>query len=115
MSTAFGVKSNCIEEPNSEYRIQGKKAIEIGNGFWIALFMFAPQIMDFFSIPITSRQVTSFYMNLFRETVKYRQAHNIVRHDFMNMLIQLVNKGYVDLDDDKKNESSIVNKLTMAE
>lgn len=114
MSTAFGIKSNCIEEPNNEYRIQGKKIFE-ANSIWIILVMFVPQIMDFFCIPLTDRQVTNFYMNMFRKSVEYRQAHNIVRHDFMNLLIQLMERGYVDPDDKKTANTSSVNKLTLAE
>ncbi|XP_071643649.1 probable cytochrome P450 6a14 isoform X1 [Temnothorax longispinosus] len=116
MSTAFGIKSNCIEEPNNEYRKQEKKIVEM-NSIWIALFIFVPKIMDFFSVPFTDRQVTSFYMNMFRENVEYRQIHNIVRHDFMNLLIQLMGRGYVDPDDDKKTTDvkSTVSKLTMEE
>lgn len=105
MSTAFGIKSNCIEEPNNEYRIQGKKIFET-NSFWISLFMFVPQVMNFFSIPLTERSVTKFYMNMFRENVEYRQAHNITRYDFMNLLIQLMEKGYVEPDDDQKTNIS---------
>ncbi|XP_011701012.1 PREDICTED: probable cytochrome P450 6a20 isoform X1 [Wasmannia auropunctata] len=39
------------------------------------------------------------------------------RHDFLNLLIQLMEKGYIESDDDKKaiNTSITVNKLTMAE
>ncbi|XP_011164433.3 probable cytochrome P450 6a14 isoform X2 [Solenopsis invicta] len=116
MSTAFGVKSNCVQKPNNEYRIQGKKVFDI-NYIKLALAMFAPQIMEFFSIPFTPQSVTDFYMKMFQEAVEYRQAHHIVRHDFMNLLIQLMERGYVDPEDDKKtiDESSIVNKLTMAE
>ncbi|XP_071581500.1 cytochrome P450 6k1-like [Temnothorax nylanderi] len=101
MSTAFGIKSNCIEEPNNEFRKQGKKIFKM-NPIYIALCGFAPKIMDFFSIPFTDRHVSNFYINMFRENVKYRQAHNIVRYDFMNLLIQLMERGYVDPDDDKK-------------
>ncbi|KAL0101742.1 hypothetical protein PUN28_019105 [Cardiocondyla obscurior] len=100
MTTAFGVKSNCIEEPNNEYRSMGKKIFDI-NSIWIALFMFAPQILEFFSISLTPREVSSFYMNMFRENVEYRDKHNVVRHDFMNLLIQLMKKGYVESDGDK--------------
>ncbi|XP_011706770.1 PREDICTED: cytochrome P450 6a2-like [Wasmannia auropunctata] len=116
MSTAFGIKSNCIKEPNNEYRIQSKKIFDI-NPIWIALYVFVPQIMDFFSVPLINRNVTSFYMNMFRENVEHRQSHNMVRHDFMNLLIQLMERGYVEPDDDKEatNMSSTVSKLTMAE
>lgn len=63
--------------------------------------------MDFFSIPAFDRNVTSYFMNVFRENVEYRQSHNIVRRDFMNLLMQLMERGYVEPDDDKKetNES----------
>jgi len=118
MSTVFGIKSNCIEDPNNEYRTQGKKIFEM-NPIWVALFVFGPQLMEFFSIPITDRQVITFYTNMFRENVEYRQAHNIVRHDFMNLLIQLMERGYVEPDDGKEatNDASAttVSKLTMAE
>lgn len=101
MSTAFGINSNCIEEPKNEYRMKGKKIFKM-NPIYYAVFMFVPQIIDFFSIPFIARDVTNFYMNLFQKNVKYRQAHNIVRHDFMNLLIQLMEKDYIDPDDDKK-------------
>ncbi|KAG5326844.1 C6A13 protein, partial [Acromyrmex heyeri] len=117
MSAAFGIESNCIEDPNNQYRSYQKKILEI-NPIWIALSMFAPKIMDFFSIPFTDRNVTSFYTNMFRETVEYRQSRNIVRYDFVNLLLQLMKRNYVDPDDDDKkitNVSSTVNKLTMTE
>ncbi|XP_036143274.1 cytochrome P450 6k1 [Monomorium pharaonis] len=116
MSAAFGIKSNCIEEPNNEYRIQGDKIFNM-NSITIAMAMYAPQIMKFFSIPFTTPSVTKFYINMFKETVEYRQTNNIVRHDFVNLLIQLMERGYVDPEDDNKttNKSSTINKLTMTE
>ena len=101
MSTAFGVESNSMQEPNNEYRIQGKKIFDI-NSIKFVLVHSVQQIFDFFSIPLTARSVTNFYTNLFREIVEYRQAHHIVRHDFVNLLIQLMERGYVDPDDDEK-------------
>ncbi|XP_036150646.1 cytochrome P450 6k1-like isoform X2 [Monomorium pharaonis] len=105
MSAAFGIKSNCMEEPNNEYRVQGNKIFDI-NSFKLACTMFAPQIMDFFSIPYTAPSLAKFYMNMFRETVEYRQAHNIIRHDFVNLLIQLMERGYVDSEDDETSNES---------
>jgi len=66
---------------------------------------------------MTYQSVTNFYMNIFRENVEYRRAQNIVTHDFMNLLIQFMEKGYIDSDDDKKTTSvsTTVNKFTMAE
>ncbi|XP_011875034.1 PREDICTED: probable cytochrome P450 6a23 isoform X2 [Vollenhovia emeryi] len=119
MATAFGINSNCIEEPTNEYRIYGRKSFKPISSIRIALGMFVPQIMDFFSIPYLDRKVYRFYMNLFRENVEYRQTHNIVRKDFMNLLMQLMEKGYVDPDKEgdetTTNATSTVRKLTMTE
>ncbi|TGZ52927.1 Uncharacterized protein DBV15_11683, partial [Temnothorax longispinosus] len=113
--------SNCIEEPNNdEYRIQGKNILKIKIIRFI-LSMSIPKIMDIFFIPLTYRRITT---------------HKVIKHDFMNLLIQLMEKGYVD--DDKKttdfpyiclknllillkktilfySPATTINKLTMAE
>lgn len=100
MSTAFGINSNCMVESENEFRYWGKKVFEV-RPFWNAMLMFAPQVMDFFSIPYTEQSITNFFTNMFQDNVKYRQNHNVVRHDFMDLLIQLMNKGYVEPDNAK--------------
>jgi len=96
MSAAFGIQSNCIE--NNECRIEEERIHNV-NIVWIILFLFVPEIMNFFSISLTNQAVTSYYMNTFRKSVEHRQAHNIVKHDFLNLLIQLMERGYVEHDD----------------
>ncbi|XP_072764118.1 probable cytochrome P450 6a14 isoform X1 [Anoplolepis gracilipes] len=114
MSIAFGIKSKCIEEGDNEIRYWGKKIFEV-HPLWTALSAFTPQVMKFFSIPATSRGVTKFVIKTFRENMEYRQTHKIVKHDFMNLLIQLMEKGYVESDDKDIDKSSTtnVNKLTL--
>ncbi|XP_025263019.1 probable cytochrome P450 6a14 [Camponotus floridanus] len=115
MSTAFGVKSNCIAKEDSEFRYWGKKIFEI-HPFWVALFFLMPQILNFFSIPLHKRSIREFFMKTFRENVEYRQSHNIIKQDFMNLLIQLMEKGYVESDDIKDiDKSSTINRLTVSE
>ncbi|XP_019885509.2 cytochrome P450 6k1 [Camponotus floridanus] len=105
MSTAFGVKSNCIEEKNNQFSYWGKKVFEV-HTFRNALSLFMPQILNFFSIPLFNRSIGEFFVKLFRENVEYRQRHNIIKHDFMNLLIQLMEKGYVESDDIKDIDKS---------
>ncbi|KAL6448742.1 hypothetical protein ACFW04_000513 [Cataglyphis niger] len=116
MSTAFGVKSNCMKEGDNEFRYWAKKILEI-HPFWTALSIFTPQVLDFFSIPINNRGATEFLTKTFRDNVEYRKTHNIVNHDFMNLLIQLMEKGYIEPDDmkDVVNKSSTMNRLTLLE
>ncbi|XP_029671912.1 probable cytochrome P450 6a14 isoform X1 [Formica exsecta] len=116
MSTAFGVKSNCIKEGDNEFRYWGKKVLKM-HPFWIALSIFTPQVLDFFSIPFNDRGATEFITKTFQNNVEYRKTHNIVKHDFMNLLIQLMEKGYVEPDDmkDVVDKSSTMNRLTLLE
>ncbi|XP_067214601.1 cytochrome P450 6k1 isoform X2 [Linepithema humile] len=120
MSTAFGIEANCIKDPNSEFRRWGKQIFK-ENSFWIALFLFFPQFMNFFSVPTTNKNITQFFIKMFRDNVNYRQTFNVVRHDFMNLLIQLMEKGYVEPDDKKDttkdtiNVSPTTNRITMLE
>lgn len=100
MSTAFGITCNSLENPNSEFRHWGRKIFQsmpIRN----TLLMFAPKVMDLLSIPFTDKGVTKFFSSAFKETVEYREANNVTRPDFMNLIMQLMRRGYVDGDDDE--------------
>jgi len=52
--------------------------------------------------------VTEFFLGAFKETVDYREEKNIKRNDFMQLLIQLKNKGKLDDVDDIGNENGKV-------
>ncbi|XP_076237258.1 putative cytochrome P450 6a13 [Calliopsis andreniformis] len=117
MSVAFGITCDSLNHPNNEFRYWGKKVFEPKH-FWNALMLWAPQVLDLLSLPYNERDLTSFFMNMFEDTVKYRESKNIVRKDFLNLLMQLMKDGYVDADDNtKKSEDRKIaeHKLTMAE
>ena len=97
MTVAFGVNCNCLENPNCEFRYWGKKIFE-SSPFWSVLGTYAPKITDFFSILYYQPSTTKFFTNVFNETLEYRTANNITRPDFMDLLMQLIKKGYVNED-----------------
>jgi cytochrome P450 family 6 len=51
-------------------------------------------------IRIIPWEVTQFFISAVRDTIQYREQHNIVRNDFMQQLIQLKNEGRVQDDED---------------
>ncbi|XP_039301754.1 cytochrome P450 6k1-like [Solenopsis invicta] len=114
MATAFGIQSNCIKQQNNKFKYWGKQVFG-EESIWKTLFMFTPNVMKFFSIPFTDRKTSKFFMELFQENVNYRQNNNIIRKDFMNVLIQLMEKGFVNNEKDVIGDLSDVNKLTIAE
>lgn len=67
-----------------------------------AVGVFSPIILDILRIPLLSIDVIKFFTTTFQNMVKYRRENNIVRKDFLNLLMQLLDKGV--LEDDEKSE-----------
>lgn len=115
MSVAFGITCDSFNNPNNEFRYWGKKIFD-PKPLWNVLIFWAPQIFDLFSIPYTERDVTNFFTKMFKDTVEYRESNNIIRNDFLNLLMQLIKNGYIDTDDktinsnDKSNKQFIIYK-----
>ncbi|XP_076277121.1 putative cytochrome P450 6a13 [Lasioglossum baleicum] len=118
MSTAFGMTCDSINNPNNEFRYWSKKVFE-PKLLWNGLVFFAPQVFDLFSMPYNERSVTKFFTTMFRDTIEHRQSHDIIRKDFLNLLMQLMKDGYVDPDDESANRkidaNAMENKLSLAE
>ncbi|TGZ47866.1 hypothetical protein DBV15_09201 [Temnothorax longispinosus] len=89
--------TKCQPDTNNEHQRQGKNISKMKILRFI-LDMSMPEIMNFFSIPlIVDRHITSFYM----------QAYNVIRHDFMNLIIQLMERGFIDPDNDKTTTTDV--------
>lgn len=66
---------------------------------------------------LVPKQVSDFFMNVVKDTVEYREKNNIDRKDFMQLLIQLKNKGRL-VDDENMNNANINekdNRITIEE
>lgn len=116
MTSVFGVYCDSLNDPNNEFRYWAKKIFE-PRPLWNGLAFFAPGVYDFFRMPFTRRSLIKFFTTLCRDIIEQRQSHDIVRKDFMNLLIQLINDGYLDADGDSINQktdpNTAPNKLTV--
>jgi len=92
-SCAFGLECNSLRDPDSKFREYGKKVFDVGpvQAVKNAISLCIPEVLDIFKVPVTRSDVTDFFMNVVNETVKYRETNNVVRKDFMHLLIQLKN------------------------
>ena len=104
-SCVFGLKCNSINDPNSEFRTMGRKVVEPSLNSVIRLLLGI--LMPKLGIRILPWEVTEFFISAVRDTIQYREQHNIVRNDFMQQLIQLKNQGRVHDDDDEVDKAYI--------
>lgn len=110
-SCAFGIDCNSLKNPNSEFRQFGRKIFEpnfqrrMKN--WL-FFAMPREILIALGVKQTSREIETFFMNVVRDTVRYRENNDMKRKDFIQLLLQLRSRGNVNesenvLDDDMKN------------
>jgi cytochrome P450 family 6 len=106
-SVAFGVENDCINEPDNIFRKMGLKMFEpsLFNGVINTLAFFTPDLFTKLKINPFKADITEFVYSLVNQTVDYREKNNYQRNDFMQLLIELKNKGYVSAD--KKDEHEV--------
>lgn len=104
-SCVFGLKCNSIKDPNSEFRTMGRKVVEpsLNRVIRLMLGILVPKL----GIRILPWEVTQFFISAVRDTIQYREQHNIVRNDFMQQLIQLKNEGQVRDDGDEVDKADL--------
>ncbi|XP_020287767.1 cytochrome P450 6j1-like [Pseudomyrmex gracilis] len=96
-SCAFGIEMNSLANEDAEFRKMGRS---IFAPTWMNLIRFrlrdiVPKVYSFLTlIGILPRpEHVSFFMRVIRETMDYREKNNIVRHDFVDMLLELKKQG----------------------
>ncbi|XP_024936351.1 probable cytochrome P450 6a14 [Cephus cinctus] len=97
-NVAFGLETNSLKEPNNEFRRCGQ-LVFASRPLMAMLSFFMPSLLRILKLPHTDTRVTNFFTKVFSDTVNYRKQNNIKRHDMLNMLMQLMDKGYVETDD----------------
>ncbi|XP_067005220.2 probable cytochrome P450 6a13 [Anabrus simplex] len=108
-SCAFGLQMNSMKDPDSEFRRMGRKVFEASliTSIRRLIILFLNPLAKLLNLSFVDNEVNNFFLNAVKETVQYREKHNIKRDDFMHLLIQLKNKGNL-VDDDKTNNGHVL-------
>ncbi|CAB3365184.1 Hypothetical predicted protein [Cloeon dipterum] len=107
-SCIFGINCNTIKEPNNEFRVMGKRLIDVTpiQAFkGMLVFLFNDLALKL-KIGVTDPEVTEFFKKLTLDLVAHRKKNNIVRKDFLQLLMELKENGRVSVDDDDEDEDS---------
>lgn len=60
--------------------------------YWFLTGLYG-RISRFLRLRVLPRYITNYFRRMINETVKFREENNVVRNDFMNLLIQIKNQG----------------------
>ncbi|XP_017487292.1 PREDICTED: cytochrome P450 6a2-like [Rhagoletis zephyria] len=94
-SCAFGLECNSLHEPNTQFRVMGKKIFSTRRNGRLA-FGFAqayPELARKIGLKFTPEDVSDFFRKVVRDTAAYREKEGIQRNDFMNLLLDLKDQG----------------------
>lgn len=113
---AFGIECNSLEGKNEEFRQMSMKALtplpySLTKKLIKATF---PGLARWLGFRTTHEDASAFFLKIVKEVVEFREANNVKRHDFMDLLLQLKNVGELD-DAEKKSGEMNVEKLTFNE
>ncbi|NP_001035324.1 cytochrome P450 6AS5 [Apis mellifera] len=90
-SCAFGIDMSSMTNENSEFRRMGREvfAVNFMNVMRMKLKQFMPRLYDLLGYVMPDRTFAPFFTRVVTDTIKYRNDNNIVRPDFINMLMEL--------------------------
>ncbi|XP_068082054.1 cytochrome P450 6k1-like [Anabrus simplex] len=88
---AFGIQSNSMTDPDSEFRKMGRKMFDptIASALRKYMQLFLPTLAKILNVSIIGKEVTRFFTSVVKETVEYREKHGVMRNDFLQLLMQL--------------------------
>jgi len=113
-SCAFGIECNCLKNEDAEFRKWGRKIFEPSLKQLVVqiLSVAAPVVLDTLKLSPLDSDVTKYFRNMVKETVEYREKNNVKRNDFLQLLIQLKNKGLLDDEEKTEDQNNETNKKT---
>jgi cytochrome P450 family 6 len=108
-SCAFGLNCNSFTDSNPEFRKMGKRLFEPSVGINLrrrlrTFPLFLQKLLKLFHVRVHPQEIINFFMGAVKDVIDYREKNNVVRNDFMQLLIQLKNKGKIEADGDIKSE-----------
>lgn len=90
---AFGIECNTLKDIDNDFYRMGRTAMQKPrhNPRFAFLLNDYKRLARFLGIKTIRDEVSSFFIDVVRNTIEYREKNNIQRNDFMDLLIKLKN------------------------
>ena len=97
----FGVQCDAFKDEESEFVRFSKKIFGHSGSFPFKVVIKAacPFICKLFNIKLFPPEITDFMVKLMKDTMRYREENNVVRNDFIHLLMELKNNGKIGSND----------------
>lgn len=92
-SCAFGIDCNSFTDPSNDFRKYAKRIFSLSFRERIKSLIahLVPSVRKLFGLKIIPRDITDFFINMVRHSVQLRQESGLMRNDFLQILMELVN------------------------
>lgn len=99
-SCAFGIQINALTDEESEFHRAAKKLSKPSYKatLWRMLRTAMPRLYKFLGVQVINPEVTRFFKSVVSQMIREREEHGVKRHDFMDLLVELKNKGTIEGD-----------------
>ncbi|XP_034947528.1 probable cytochrome P450 6a14 [Chelonus insularis] len=90
----FGLQANAIQDDNSLFRQMGRRIFDMNfkTASRILIGSFFPNVYKIMGYFLQDRVLENFIFGITKETMDYRKMNNIVKHDFVDLLMNLKNE-----------------------
>lgn len=94
-SCAFGIQINSLTDEESEFHRTAKKLSKPSyrTTLWRMLRTAIPKLYRLLGVQIVDPNVTRFFKDVVSQMISQRENNGMRRHDFMDLLVELKNKG----------------------
>lgn len=101
-SVGFGLDVDTIKNPDHEF-VQIEEIVNgpgLINSLRLLFAFLCPSVLKFFNTYANPMIARSYFVSMVSDTFEHREKNNIIRKDFMQLLMQLRNAGKVSEDGD---------------
>ncbi|KAK9501861.1 hypothetical protein O3M35_012511 [Rhynocoris fuscipes] len=98
-SCAFGLEAKNLEQPENEFRKMGKGIFDMDFVQFIKFIIISnfPALNKLLNVSFNKPEATKYFSGIIRDTIKYRRENGYKRNDFLQLMMQLQDKGYVEM------------------
>ncbi|XP_073969046.1 probable cytochrome P450 6a13 [Rhodnius prolixus] len=98
-SCAFGIDSGSLSKPENEFRQIGKQVFQMDISTFLKFMtmIHAPRLAKFLNLTFSKPKIIKYFSGIIKDTMKYRRDNGYQRNDFIQLLMQLQHKGYIEV------------------